>query len=181
MRNATTLRAWGLGSLMAVAAWAPAWASTAGNPPAATATPYNCEGEFWSSKVNGKYSTIGYDYKPSASNKNTAHLGSYSSNINYGYGDSVLYSINFTRVFNSAQLQVRYADAVAGNILEVYFDGVLRGTITTANTGGWGTFVWYPTAFSLGNIGTGTHTVQFKVTRGGGYGMNLDVFKITGI
>ena len=157
-----------------------AFASPAGNPPAASSNPYSCEGEFYTSKINGRYSVPAYDYKPSASNKNTIHMGSSSSSIHYGVGDSVLYSIKFTRAYNAAQLQIRYADAVPGNVVQVYLDGVLRGAITTQNTGGWGSFVWHPTVIQLGNIGTGTHTVQFTVTTGGSYGMNLDVFKITG-
>jgi hypothetical protein len=155
-------------------------ASTAGNPPAATVNPYLCEGEFYSSKINGRYSTVGYDYKPSASNKNSAHIASYSSNINYGLGESVLYAINVLRPYYGAQLQIRYADAVPGNVIQVYLDNVLRGTITTQNTGGWGAFVWHSTLIPLGNIGTGTHVVSFLVTKGGSYGMNLDMFKITG-
>ncbi len=168
------------GVLAAMGFLSPAAASTVGNPSAATNNPYLCEGEFYSTKVNGKYSTIGYDYKPNASKLNTVHIGSNSSSINYGVGDLVLYTINFTRSYNSAQLQVRYADAVAGNIVAVYIDYALCGTFTTANTGGWNSFVWHPTVIPLGNIGPGSHAISFLVSKGGSYGMNLDVFKITG-
>jgi hypothetical protein len=167
--------------LMSTGSWNPASASTAGKPPAASVNPYTCEGEFYSEKLNGTYSAIAYDYKPSASNKNTVHIGSNSSNIRYGVGDTVLYAINFTRAYNGAQLQIRYADAVPGNIINVYLDGALRGTITTQNTGGWSRFAWHPTLIALGNIGTGTHVVSFMVTKGGSYGMSLDMFKITGL
>ena len=176
-------RVFGLGFvvLMLAGVWDWAAASTAGNPPAATVNPYLCEGEFYSQKLNGAYSVPAYDYKPSASNKNTIHIGSNSSNSRYGIGDTVLYAINFTRAYNSAQLQIRCADAVAGNIINVYVDGNLRGTITTQGTGSWGSFVWHPTIVPLGNISTGTHVVSFLVTKGGSYGMNLDIFKITGL
>ncbi len=158
----------------------PAAASSVGNPPAATNNPYQCEGEFYTSKTNGKYSTIAYDYKPNASKKNTVHIGSNSSNPYYGVGDMVLYTINFARSYNAAVLQVRYADGVAGNIIAVYLDYKLCGTFTTANTGGWNSFVWHPTIIPLGVINPGTHVVSFLVSKGGSYGMNLDVFKITG-
>jgi hypothetical protein len=183
MSATSVIRVLGLGFVMLVStgSWNPAAASPAGNPPAATANPYLCEGEFYSQKLNGTYSTPAYDYKPSASNKNTIHIGSNSSSIRYGVGDTVLYAINFARAYNVAQLQIRYADAVPGNIINVYVDGALRGTITTQNTGGWGSFVWHPTIISLGNIATGTHVVSFMVTQGGSYGMNLDMFKITGL
>ena len=167
--------------LVMLAAMNPADASTAGNPPAASTNPYQCEGEYYSQKLNGTYSTISYDYKPSASKLNTVHIGSNSSSSRYGIGDTVLYAINFTRAYNVAKLQIRYADAVAGNIVDVYVDGVWRGTITTQNTGGWGSFVWHPTIVSLGNISAGTHVVSFLVTKGGSYGMNLDIFKITAL
>jgi hypothetical protein len=178
-----TIQILGLAFVMLVStgSWNPAAASPAGNPPAASANPYLCEGEFYSQKLNGTYSTPAYDYKPSASNKNTIHIGSNSSSIRYGVGDTVLYAINFTRVYNVAKLQIRYADAVPGNTINVYLDGALRGTITTQNTGGWGSFVWHPTIVSLGNIGMGTHVVSFMVTAGGSYGMSLDMFKITGL
>lgn len=158
----------------------PAAGSSAGNPPAATANPYQCEGEFYSSKVNGKYSVVAYDYKPNAYNKNTIHIGSHSSSSLYGVGDMVLYTINFTRAYNGAKLQVRYSDAVAGNIIAVYLDYTLCGTFTTLNTGGWNSFAWHSTIIPLGNIGAGTHVVSFLVSKGGSYGMNLDAFKITG-
>lgn len=170
-----------LGMLAAMVVWNAAEASTVGNPPAASANPYQCEGEYYSQKLNGAYSTVAYDYKPSASKLNTVHIGSHSSNSRYGIGDTVLYAINFTRAYNVAQLQIRYADAVAGNIINVYVDGTLRGTITTQNTGGWGNFVWHPTIVSLGNISAGTHVVSFMVTKGGSYGMNLDIFKVTSL
>ena len=181
MTAKTIVRVLGLAFVMLVAtgSWNPATASTAGKPPAASANPYLCEGEFFSQKLAGAYSTPAYDYKPSASNKNTIHIGSNSSNIRYGVGDTVLYAINFTRAYNVAQLQIRYADAVPGNIINVYIDGALRGTITTQNTGSWGSFAWHPTIISLGNIGAGTHVVSFMVTKGGSYGMSLDMFKIT--
>jgi hypothetical protein len=183
MSTKTIIRVLGLTFVMFVStgSWNPAAASPAGNPPAATANPYLCEGEFYSQKLNGTYSVPSYDYKPSASNKNTIHIGSNSSNIRYGVGDTVLYAINFTRAYNAAQLQIRYADAVAGNTINVYLDGAFRGTITTQNTGGWSSFAWHPTIIALGNIGTGTHVVSFMVTKGGSYGMSLDVFKITGL
>ena len=167
--------------IVSTGSWNPAVASPAGNPPAATANPYLCEGEFYSQKLNGTYSTPAYDYKPTASNQNTIHIGSNSANIHYGVGDTVLYAINFSRGYTAAQLQIRYAAAAPGNIINVYLDGAFRGTITTQNTGGWGSFAWHPTIIALGNIGTGTHVVSFMVTTGGSYGMNLDVFKITGL
>lgn len=183
MATKRLIRVLGLVFVMWVSAglWNQAMASSAGNPPATTANPYLCEGEFFSQKLNGSYSVPSYDYKPSASNKNTIHMGSNSSNIRYGIGDTILYAINFTRAYNSAQLQIRYADAVPGNVINVYLDGTLRGTITTQNTGSWGGFVWHPTIVALGNIGAGAHVVSFMVTRGGSYGMNLDIFKITGL
>lgn len=171
---------WALGIGFALGFVSLVEASTAGNPPAAMANPYLCEGEFYSSKVNGRYSTVGYDYKPNASNKNTVHIGSYSSNINYGLGESILYAINVGRPYYNAQLQIKYADAVAGNVIQVYMDNTLYGTITTQATGGWGSFVWHPTVIPLGNLGTGLHIVSFLVTRGGSYGMNIDLFRITG-
>ena len=155
-------------------------ASTAGNPPVASVSPYYCEGEYYSTKVNGRFSTISYDYKPKASRLNTVHIGSNSSNVNYGVGDTVNYSINFTKSFVNATLQIRYSDDVAGNQINVYFDNVLKGTLTTARSGGWNVFVWHPTLISIGEIGPGSHVVKFQVIKGGSYGMDLDQFVLRG-
>jgi hypothetical protein len=153
--------------------------SGAGNPPTASSSPYYCEGEFYSSSINGNRNYINYDFKPSASNGNTVHLGSCSGYYQTGIGDTVVYNINFTKSFNNATLQVKYADDAPSNGLSVYFDNAYIGSFTTVRTGGWGSFVWHPTVFNLGNISVGIHYVKICVTYGGNYGMNLDQFKIT--
>lgn len=152
--------------------------STLGLPGTASTKPYYCEGERYTTKINGRYSTISYDYKPAASNLCTVHFGSNSSNIYYGVGDTVTYSIPFSIVFMDARLQIRFSDDVAGNIVNVYLDNVYKGSFTTYDTGTWNSFAWHTTTIGLGTIGAGTHTLKFYVNKGGSYGFNLDQIKI---
>jgi uncharacterized repeat protein (TIGR01451 family) len=69
---------------------------------------------------------------------------------------------------------------VAGNVIDVYLDGVREGSFTTDKFGGWDDFEWDDERVNLGAVTSGVHTVTLRVAEGGGgsWGVNLDVFRI---
>jgi hypothetical protein len=78
----------------------------------------------------------------------------------------------------SVFFQARYSDAAPGNVIDVYLDGVKKGSFTTDKCGGWEDFCWDTEKVNLGMITPGVHTITLKVAEGGSWGVNLDVFRL---
>jgi hypothetical protein len=63
-----------------------------------------------------------------------------------------------------------------GNLIEVYVDGVLKGSTRTQNTAGWNDFEDAP-SIPLGDLDQGVHSIKI-VTGSGTFGLELDAFQL---
>lgn len=115
---------------------------------------------------------------PGASGGQAVHIGADSAEPSAGVGNALVYEITARPPMEMAVLELHYADDVAGTMLAVKVDGVLKGTIRTEGTGGWDRFVLDTQKVDLGVISDGKHTVRFEVVRGGSYGALLDFFDL---
>ncbi len=115
-----------------------------------------------------------------ASAGTSLHIGSDVEEPSAGIGDEVVYNINVDHTSNDVILKIRYSDDVAGNVIEVFLDDMLKGTFTTDDTGLWDDFAWDSELIDLGSIGAGTHTIKLRVATGGSWGVHLDAFVLYG-
>ena len=92
--------------------------------------------------------------------------------------NELTYAISLDKSYGTAKFEARYSDDVAGNTVEVYFDGVKYGQFITEYTGGWETFTWSP-AIVMCPAAAGAHTLKLNVLEGT-YGVNLDIIKVSG-
>jgi len=129
---------------------------------------------FHSSASDG--SSIRVESHSNASAGRTFHFGSDSADPLHGVGDTAVYNFNVDWTSDNMVFKVRYSDDVAGNVIEVYLDDVLKGTFTTDDTGTWEDFSWDAEVIKLGTINAGSHTIKLCVTTGGSWGVNLDAF-----
>ena len=120
---------------------------------------------------------IAVEFHPTAWNKQTLQIGPHP-------GNSVTYTVTFEGK-SKWLFKVRYSDDVPGNKIDVYLDGVKKGSFTTDNFGrgcpsGWEYFDWDDEVIDLGIVAPGVHTITLRIAEDGGgtWGVNLDVFKL---
>ena len=120
---------------------------------------------------------IAVEYHPTAWSTHTLQIGPYPGNF-------AVYSVTVT-CDSTWLFKVRYSDDVPGNKVEVYLDGVKKGSFTTDKfgtgcPGGWEYFDWDDEVINLGIIAPGVHTITLRIAEDGGgtWGVNLDVFKL---
>lgn len=139
---------------------------------------YPREAEIYHSASGG--SSMRVESHSNASAGTTLHLGSDAEDPSDGVGDEVTYNINVAWASDDVVFKVRYSDDVAGNVIEVYLDDVLKGTFTTDETGTWEDFTWDSELIDLESISAGTHSIKLRVATGGSWGVNLDAFVLVG-
>ncbi|MFH0907487.1 MAG: LamG-like jellyroll fold domain-containing protein [bacterium] len=104
--------------------------------------------------------------------------GGSSCGSTWGEGREYTYSFNLQKAALNASLSIEYADASAGNGIEIYVDDVFKGAFLSRYTGGWGVYLWSE-LFATGYLSPGTHTLKLKVIMAGNFGVNLRTLKIT--
>ena len=102
-------------------------------------------------------------------------------------GNFALYTITVDYEENSSMFfAIRYSDDVAGDVIDVYLDGVKKGSFTTDKfaSDGWEAFGWDSERINMGVVAPGIHTIKLEVAAENAgeygllYGVNLDVFQL---
>jgi len=122
---------------------------------------------------------IAVEYHPTAWSAHTLQIGPHP-------GNSVTYTVTVTcDGISNLLFKVRYSDDVPGNKINVYLDGVRKGSFVTDKfgigcPGGWEYFDWDDEIINLGDVPSGVHTITLQVADDGGgtWGVNLDAFKL---
>jgi hypothetical protein len=91
-------------------------------------------------------------------------------------GGEAIYNVNIPATYKNTYIEVRYADDVGPNKVEVYLDGSLAGKFPSESTGGWNTFET-SSGIYLGTLTSGAHEIKL-VTSAETYGIDLDQFEL---
>jgi hypothetical protein len=122
--------------------------------------------------------TVRLSRRPSASGARTMHFGSDSPLDGDGVGDTAGYELDVPRDVEMGVLEVKYADEIAGNRVDVFWDGEKRGRFYTDATPGWNTFALAANKVFLGPLTAGVHQLRLEVIEGGSYGLEIDQLRI---
>lgn len=78
----------------------------------------------------------------------------------------------------NANISVRYADDVGGELCNVYIDTQLKHTFTSTDTGTWNDYTTTPPT-AIGNLSAGDHSMQVTCEDAGTWGVTIDAVNIT--
>lgn len=105
-------------------------------------------------------------YRINASDGRTWRLGAVGAESSYVFDnrDAGKYRISFRQ---------SNFDAGPGDTIQVFCDGILKGTVTSINTHDWEAFV-ETSPLALGPLAGGTHEIRLRLASSDGFGWELD-------
>lgn len=122
---------------------------------------------------------IRHEEKENSISSEVLHIGPTTNDDTHGVGDRVFYEIKVEKDISLGILEVRYSDDVADNTIDVYLNNDKRGVFRTIKTKGWDDFKWSTEKINLGPMHKGFHVLELSISKGGNFGLILDVLSIT--